>query len=108
VTEADRVLAALAAALAPAAAPALLARLAAPGAPGAAGLARRLAGRGRGERLAALASALAAAAEAVPPGGATGERPRVAALLVALRAGAAPTCRSPALVRLCRERLEGP
>ncbi len=108
-TAADRRLAALAALFAPGSAVALLARLGGAGRADPVGYAARLAAAPRRDRLAALSAAVAidpdvahARAEAV----ATAERPRVAALLRTLAAGGgADAGVSPALIRLCRERI---
>jgi hypothetical protein len=106
-TPADRLLACLAAAMAPQRATALLSRLGSAGAGPALAHGERLALAGRGDRLAALAAALASAHAAAParqpP---TAERAPVAGVLLALRSGLAPPVAvSPALARLCRERL---
>jgi hypothetical protein len=108
VTDADRRLAALAATLARERAGALLARLGAPGASEAAAHARTLGEAPRSERLRALADALAQAGPGEPVergAAAVAERPRVAAILGAVRSGVARPGASGILVRLCRERL---
>ena len=103
---ADRLLAALAAAFAPDRAVALLARLGSADAGSARAHAERLAPASRVERLAAVAAALAAV-HAVAPArtSAAPERARVEGVLLALRRGLVPAKVSPALVRICRERL---
>ncbi|WP_041448107.1 hypothetical protein [Anaeromyxobacter sp. Fw109-5] len=104
---ADRLLACLAAAMAPQRAPALLSRLGSAGAGAALAHGGRLALTGRGDRLAALAAALASAHAAAPARPSpTAERASVTGVLLALRGGLAPPAAvSPVLARLCRERL---
>lgn len=105
-TPGERLLASLAVAMAPDRAAPLLSRLGSAGARLVRAHAERLVPAPRGERLAALAAALAAAhaAAARPPPPA--ERARVAEVLLALRSGHLPgPAVSPALARLCRERL---
>jgi hypothetical protein len=105
VTDADRVLAALVAAFRPAAAGTLLARLAGADAPDVAREARRLAGRTRRERLAALAGALAAVAASSRPAPAAGrERAAIVEAFERLRRGASAPEVAPALVRLWLQR----
>jgi hypothetical protein len=107
VTEADLRVATLAALFAPASAAALLGRIGA-SASSAVAHASRLAGAPRRVRLDALAAALRAdlpACHAAAEAAARLERPRVAALLVALASGAPTPGAAPPLLRLCRERL---
>jgi hypothetical protein len=107
VTADDGRLAALAAAFAPSRATVLLGRLAAPAPPELAPECARLAAAPRRERLLALAAALRGGAEvprSLAEALAKQERPRIAALLSRLAAGAPPGDVAPALVRLCRER----
>jgi hypothetical protein len=109
VTGEDRRLAALAAVFVPARAAETLGRLATPCAREAIALAARLAAAGRRERLDELSSALAPDDARAPSAWdpiASRERGRVAALVRAIAAGLPlPPEVSPALVRLCRERL---
>jgi hypothetical protein len=105
VTPAARRLCAIAALFAPERASALLGRLG-EGAPEAAREAVRLVAAARRERLAALGEVLSLAMEepgAEGRGGPYPERPRVAELLAAVRAGAPAGGAAPALVRLCLE-----
>jgi hypothetical protein len=107
-TERDGKLAALTAAFANERAPALLSRLAGSCAVAAVEAAGRLAAAPRERRLVALAAALSGDADggqASADAAAALERPRVAAVLRALGAGALPPGASPSLVRLCRERM---
>jgi hypothetical protein len=108
VTEEDRRLAALAATFVPRPAE-TLERLATPGALQAIELAARLAAAGRRERLDALAAALAprhARVRSACDRIASRERGPVAALVRSVAAGLPPPRDvSPALIRLCRERL---
>jgi hypothetical protein len=106
-TEADLRVATLAALFAPSSAAALLGRFGA-SAPSAVAHASRLAGAPRRVRLDALAAALLAdlaACHAAAEAAARLERPRVAAVLLALAPGAPTPEVAPALLRLCRERL---
>jgi hypothetical protein len=107
VSAADRLLASLAAAIAPQRAAALLARLGSADAGQARAHAERLVPATRAERLSAVAAALAAvhAGTSRRPSP-SGERTRIGNLLLTLGRGlvlADPV--SPALVRICRERL---
>ncbi|HEX9307005.1 MAG TPA: hypothetical protein VF894_05905 [Anaeromyxobacter sp.] len=110
-TEADRRLVALAAALAQDRAGPLLSRLATPGASDAVAHAQRLARSTRRERLQALAAALATdhrPARSLAEELAALERPRLARLLRSVAAGTPDAGgASPALLRLCRERIFG-
>jgi hypothetical protein len=107
VSPADRLLAALAAALVPERAAVLLARLGSADAGTARAHAERLAAASRAERLSAVAAAVAAVHGGAPGRPSSpGERPRVAGVLRALRGGLGPgPAVSPALLRVCRERL---
>lgn len=107
-TEADLRVATLAALFAPASAASLLGRIGGAGATSAVAHASQLAGAPRRVRLDALAAALLAdrpACHAAAEAAARLERPRVAALLLALAAGTPTPEVAPALLRLCRERL---
>lgn len=107
-TARDGKLAALAAAFARERAPALLSRLAGAGAVAAVEAAGRFAAAPRERRLAALAAAMSGPADGTQgaaDAAAALERPRVAAVLRALGAGALLPGASPSLVRLCRERM---
>lgn len=102
----DRRLAALAATLLPERARVLLAR---GPFPVAADEAARLAALPRGDRLAALAGALALELPAARvTAAAAAERPAVASLLRCVATRGAAFTASAALLRLCRERLGGP
>jgi hypothetical protein len=109
VTEEDRRLATLVALFAPARAAEMLARLGTPGTRDASAHAARLVAAGRRERLEELSAVLCPDESTARPSSeriASLERGRVATIVRAVAAGVTPPGDvSPALVRLCRERL---
>jgi hypothetical protein len=104
----ERRLAALAALFTPGRAAVLLGRVRAAGASGTVAHAERLAAATRRERLQALAAAMTVeteSARARAEDAAELERPRIAALLRGLEAGATSPAASAVLLRICRERI---